>query len=331
VSETALREPPPSAPLAPTDPLADLILVRLLPAKKSLSPKALREDVGVFFRRPPTADHVAETVAALRAAGLITPKGQRATDAGRVRARGYLGVGKLPPRANWGTLKAKYLVPKALGLPANSDEARAAADPKTLAPLLLKRKFGLPARTPLTLSRVFDALACQLLGFPEADSLKDLRAAVISKKLGGDLPLTGEQLTEDGARLLLGTRARGANGFRAVALAGFADGKPAPAAGALALTTFAGAVKAAARACPTGRFGDNKVFISHVWKRLANDPRFAPLGLTGFKARLVEAHRADLLTLSRADLVQLMDPADVSESETPYLNAAFHFVLLEKE
>ena len=97
------------------------------------------------------------------------------------------------------------------------------------------------------------------------------------------------------------------------------------------MKTFASVVKAAARASPTGRFGDNKVFISHLWRQLRTDPRFAALGPAGFKARLVEAHRADLLTLSRADLVQLMDPADVSESETPYLNAAFHFVLVDKE
>ena len=71
----------------------------------------------MFFRRPPTAEQVAEAVAALRAAGHVTPKGQRATDAGRARARSYLGVGKLPPGMNWSTLKAKYLVPKALGLP----------------------------------------------------------------------------------------------------------------------------------------------------------------------------------------------------------------------
>lgn len=48
-----------------------------------------------------------------------------------------------------------------------------------------------------------------------------------------------------------------------------------------------------------------------------------------FKARLVEANRDGLLTLSRADLVEVMDPARVTESETHYLNATFHFVLVE--
>ena len=50
------------------------------------------------------------------------------------------------------------------------------------------------------------------------------------------------------------------------------------------------------------------------------------MGLDAFKSRLVEAHRADLLTLVRADLVEAMDPQDVAASEARYLNATFHFI-----
>ncbi len=90
-------------------------------------------------------------------------------------------------------------------------------------------------------------------------------------------------------------------------------------------------MKAAARDCPTGRFGDNKVFISHVWRRLRDEPGVPAMDLPAFKGRLTEANNARLLTLSRADLPQLLDSADVQESETRYLNAEFHFVLVEKE
>ena len=45
-----------------------------------------------------------------------------------------------------------------------------------------------------------------------------------------------------------------------------------------------------------------------------------------FKRQLAEANRAGLLALSRADLVEAMTPEDVRSSETPYLNATFHFV-----
>ncbi len=85
-------------------------------------------------------------------------------------------------------------------------------------------------------------------------------------------------------------------------------------------------MKAAARVCPTGRFGDNKVFIAHVWRAVQSDPGFATMDLPAFKERLAEANNARLLDLSRADLVQAMDPEDVRESEVHYLNATFHFV-----
>ena len=94
----------------------------------------------------------------------------------------------------------------------------------------------------------------------------------------------------------------------------------------LDLPSFAERVKAAARACPTGRFGDSKVFIAHVWLSLQSDPAFRTMDLAAFKERLAEANNARLLDLSRADLVQAMDPDDVRQSEVHYLNATFHFV-----
>jgi hypothetical protein len=93
------------------------------------------------------------------------------------------------------------------------------------------------------------------------------------------------------------------------------------------LTAFAGRVLAAARASTTGRYGHNKVFISHVWRSLERDP--SPVDAAAFKERLVEAHREGLLDLSRADLVEAMAPEDVAASETSYYGATFHFVRMD--
>ena len=86
----------------------------------------------------------------------------------------------------------------------------------------------------------------------------------------------------------------------------------------------------AARTAKTGWFGDNKVFISHVWRALGEPNAWAshdgPDLLADFKARLVEAHQARLLSLSRADLVEAMPREDVAASETRYRRATFHFV-----
>jgi len=97
------------------------------------------------------------------------------------------------------------------------------------------------------------------------------------------------------------------------------------------LADFVQKVRAAAEECASGRFGDNKVFIIHVWRALQNDPDFRGMDLPAFKQRLAEANNARLLDLSRADLVQAMDPDDVRLSEVTYLNAAFHFIRIGSE
>ena len=96
------------------------------------------------------------------------------------------------------------------------------------------------------------------------------------------------------------------------------------------LTAFAATVRAlAAGSPPQDRFHDNKVFIAALWRASQREPSFPRLSLAEFKQRLVEANSHNLLHLSRADLVQAMDPQLVADSETVYLNATFHFVLLE--
>lgn len=325
MSESALLEHPATVASPARPELADLILLRLLPERKSVAMKKVRTDLGVFFRRPPAAEEVEESVAALKAEGFIVPKkGHCVTDAGRARALQFLGIEKLPPRANWRTVKAKYLVPNALGLPSDSAEYAKADNSEKLAAFLLKRELGLP-NAGHTLTAVVDALICKALGHPNFTNLNALIRTKLGEELGGD-PISKADAKKVLPRVRLNvTRVRAEDLYAAVL-----DGRLEEEIDeTFDLTDFANTVKSAARKCPTGRFGDNKVFISHVWDQLRDEPRFTPLGLGGFKAKLVEANRADLLTLSRADLVQLMDPADVRESETTYLTATFHFILIE--
>lgn len=88
---------------------------------------------------------------------------------------------------------------------------------------------------------------------------------------------------------------------------------------------FAARVLEAARASKTGRFGERKVFISHVFRALVREGVIAD-DADAFKERLVSAHRKGLLSLSRADLVEAMEPEDVEASEARYLSASFHFI-----
>jgi hypothetical protein len=276
VSEPALLEPPPRVtPAPPGSPaLAELVLLRLLPEKKSVPPKKLRADLAVFFRRSPAAEEVADAVAALKAEGFIGPKGQRATDAGRARALQFLGVERLPPRANWRTVKARYLVPQALGLPPDSAEYAKADTGEKLAALLLKRDLNLP-NAGHTMTAVVDALLCRALGHPGFTDLNALICAKLGEAIGGD-PIGKADAKKILPRVRLNVTGVRAEQLYAAVLGGrFTGGsaaqKPAEVEEVFDLEAFANTVKAIARTCPTGRFGGNKVFISHLPER--NTPR----------------------------------------------------------
>jgi hypothetical protein len=332
--------------------VADLLLARLLaPAKQTPAPSRVRADVARFFREPPSDDRWQEAVDGLVRAGLMTTRPLRLTDAGRARALDFVGVSQLPSRYNWGTIQAKLLLPKALGLAPTAQEVRRRVGRADgLAALLLKRKFDLAGGPSPALGEVVEALACLQLGFPGLTTLRDVRDLVLSRLLGPGERMKAKELRKQLPRKLLGATRGGLAGLRELVLrewadatvtprgpaapqvlgmAGPADGEPESA--EFDLGSFAHTVRAAARDCPAGRFGDNKVFISHLWRHLGAEPGFPAMDLPAFKRRLAEANNAGLLTLSRADLVQVMDPVDVRESEARYLNAEFHFVLVEKE
>lgn len=104
--------------------------------------------------------------------------------------------------------------------------------------------------------------------------------------------------------------------------------QPKPEARRASLADFARDAIAAARQAPaSARFPQEphatKVFLVGVWRALDR-----PGDLETFKARAVEAHRAGLLTLSRADLVEAMPARDVRESEARYLGEQYHFLRL---
>lgn len=319
---------------SPSESLGDLILARLLPMSSSVSTKKLRDELAPFYRETLTEDRVEEALVRLRSHGLVAETGQVATQPGRDRAMDYLGLKMLPPKTTWSSIKSKYLLPKALGVRPNSAEADKLNKLDRLAALLLKRNLHLPEAAGNTLKQVMEAIACRQLGYPEHTKLQSLLPILLGQVIGGD-PLRAKDMETVVARVLLNSPRGGIAGLREVALRDLVT--PPSVAGcseadeSFDLPGFVTAVRAAAKASPTGRFGENKVFINHVWNQLRVEPRYARLELPRFKDKLLMANRSGLLTLSRADLVQLMDPADVRESETRHLNAVFHFVLIDKE
>ncbi|WP_437765330.1 hypothetical protein WMF27_30530 [Sorangium sp. So ce281] len=181
---------------------------------------------------------------------------------------------------------------------------------------LLASAFHLNLGQAPSLSRVLGAVAWSAIGVTTADpfTVEAVMRVLLSRQ--ADAPPQGT--LKQAIDLLV---------RKASTLGTGALGLVAPKAAPLPAdeSAFAARVLEAARASNSGRFGDNKVFISHVLRRLAEDG-VAIGDADTFKTRLVSAHRRGLLALNRADLVEAMDPADVDASETRYLSTTFHFV-----
>jgi hypothetical protein len=222
----------------------------------------------------------------------------------------------------------QFLFPKLAGVSAEAAGRLTSKD--RLAAFLLKRKYDLPDNAGDRVSDVVEALACQILGRPEETTLEGLmRATVCREVLKTDDRLTTEELVKQLPLFETGLTKGTADEIRQTIIRSALLTEPEPPA-EFDLTAFARTVRALARTSPPDdRFHDNKVFIAAIWRASQREPGFPRLSLDQFKTRLIEANRDGLLRLSRADLVQAMEPVRVAESETRYLNATFHFVLIE--
>ncbi|RKH62159.1 hypothetical protein [Corallococcus aberystwythensis] len=255
------------------------------------------------------------------------------TGPGRQQALKFLRVDS-PKGLTWKRVKQQHLLAKGLGLPASKPALGRLSDADGVRALVLKRAHKVDGPETPTLAQVRDRLLWRQLGVEteEAFSLRAVQAHLLGKLL--------EQEVSDPKRGVeqLAARAVGASrvdaevvrmaALREWVLAEAVKGSVSQPESVEALRTdsasFARRVLDVARESPTGRFGDNKVFISHVWRALQPEWADRP----AFDAALLEANRAHQLSLGRADLLAVMDPRDVAESEVRSYGASFHFVVL---
>ena len=210
--------------------------------------------------------------------------------------------------------------------------------------VLLKRQYGLPTAEIPKLDDAIDALAWKLIGFEGVARKFDAKAvktALLNRELGDGRATDFKKAASRLVAQRAGARRDDAKELRDAVLRDWIGREarseprsertprgppPTPRPRRpLDPPALAERVKAAARACPTGRYGDNKVFIAHVWDASGRIPTSPGWTSTASRA-LAEANNPRLLDLARADLVQAMDPEDVRQSEVHYLNATFHFV-----
>jgi hypothetical protein len=203
---------------------------------------------------------------------------------------------------------------------------------------VLRQKFELPLGDYPDLKSVKVELTRKLLGIgPRVKiTLESVQAAIFERELGEHRPANPKKVIDRLVSKQVGARRDDDQEARDAVLREWLSGPTErPAEPTLCLpfdqVSFVQKVQSAADECATGRFGDNKVFIIHVWRALQNDANFRSMDLPAFKQRLAEANNARLLDLSRADLVQAMDPDDVRLSEVTYHSAVFHFIQIGSE
>lgn len=280
------------------DRVEQIALTWLLVAPQKTGPAVLAERLSKLLGESKAAQTkaAAQLVAELRARGLVTPRKLALTDRGRAEALSILGVSELPRKAGWPWVQ-KVLVLQALDLPFTPVSHKHAAKADWIAAHLVIKHLGLTVRGEPSLSKVGQALAWRALGEEGKTRFQfhEAFAALVANKAA---PTPTSAPNE-------------------------------PSLAELDLPGFAQKVMEAARSSPTGRWHDNKIFISHVWAEIQRRGWAGAMTLDAFRERMIKAHQKNLFTLSRADLVQSMPPEDVAASEIAYMNATFHFVRLD--
>jgi hypothetical protein len=293
----------------PTERIDQLALVWLAVPRKESRVAAFSSQLKHIASGAEDAKGLArESIARLRERGLIQPGNLlKLTEEGRRHALEVLGFPKIPTTGALQWAK-RVLLLRSIGVEPTNATLKSAGEANVLAARILARKHQLDRKIEASASKVMAALAWRALGLEEKPTFKldDAFSAIVLEAASASTP--NEDATNKG----------------------FARAAPSVALrlGECKLPEFAHQVADAARSLRTGRWHD-AVFISHVWGALRAR---GDVGITfeKFQQRLVEAHQADLLELSRADLVDAMPAADVSASETSHFGARFHFIRLEQ-
>jgi hypothetical protein len=342
------------------NPIESLILVRLLPAgENGAKTTDIRKDLEPLLDHRWSGNALTEvldrSLIKLISHQLVINKPAKSKKAhpavsltaeGRMAALAFLRVSELPakPKPSWASLKKALLLAPALGLPGTG--AWFSKDDNLRATLLAVH-YDLPLAENPTLKQAKAEWLRRMLGMGprEKVTLETVQAALFRRESAEDQPLPPKRALDRLLAMRVCAPRDDTRSLRDAILRAWVTGNGQPAlhrpvpdtsnetlfrpAVSPDFRTFAQKVKAAARDCPDGRYGDNKVFIIHVWRLLQGDPEFQGVTLDAFKQRLADANNARLIDLGRADLVQAMDREDVQLSEVNYLNATFHFIRID--
>ncbi len=333
--------------------LKELMLVRFLslPKKSKPGPAKIYQDMYSIFEEacpaPNAFNSLVETaLTELDTESLIERKPFKLTETGCKRALHYLGVSEVPHNITWSRLRDVYLTAKVFGLDVNStDVGKQLKNLDRVKGHAVKHNYGLNFLPNMpTLKQATDALLWQQSGietsvtFNEKNALQHflemdlaersslnakLLRGVIAKKATKAHGNRGDEMRRRIIQQLPEKRTDKDNvttdNDKNLNTTDKIDQN-------IDLEAFAREVQRIAKTSISGKFGEHKVFINHVWQNMQQTSLGGTLNLPKFKDLLTNANKQGLLTLSRADMVAAMDATDVAESEIQYLNATFHFI-----
>ncbi|MDP2345809.1 MAG: hypothetical protein Q8O67_33020 [Deltaproteobacteria bacterium] len=311
----AARRPP----ARPLDRLELLVLAMLWTSRRSAGRDVDTVAAALARLAPSSSTWKAEVTAALDAliaAGLCTKAPHQVTRPGQ-RALGKAAGGAVPLR--WSEMRVR-LAGLALGAPTRRP---AAADVRAAA---IAAHHGIPP------SRSLDAVVSGLVWRtlfhedpPKKVTLAAIEDRVLRDAVGARAGTRRSALIERSAALAVNAASTTTDALTDAALRTWLGASKTTTTTTTTLELFARLVLEAAARVGEGRLGDHKVLISAVRRALV-DGALGALDEGDFKQRLVDAHRAGLLTLHRADLVLPGMQEEIALSETRYLNARFHYV-----
>lgn len=334
-----------------TEELDRLVLAWLIVPRKNPSHASLAKMLAPFVRGTGAAPGsiARQSLARLKARRDI--EGDTTwmlSPAGRQRALSALGIPELPKRASWKRVYS-LLVARGHGVEATPAALRRVSTADGLVAAVLEKHHRLQPSpsSEANLAKVGRALAWRELGVESTEpfSLKAVLAHIAQRACGAHAP---PRDTKSALAMLASAALDAPRGDAPLRVAlvqrWMRSPDPAPptyveAASppttrtpqdhAAELRAFSQRAIAAACASQTGRWGDRKVFVSHVWGEYQRRDAGSAVGLDAFKDMLVRANQAGLVSLSRADLVEEMDADDVRRSEIASLGATFHFILID--
>lgn len=294
--------------------LEDLVLAWLVTPREQPGRSALVDALAPMFEgdRVAAKKEIERVLQELDAKGYMDQKKPREqnkpplrlSDAGRRTALNILTLPELPSGKDW-TWTKKVLWLRRVGLtytPALEEKARNAG---WRAARMLELSRGIPSRENFTLADVLDELFWPTL---------------TGKWPGGSL---GHAIAESGLHVVPTPP------DPVEEPSGPKPPEPRPPEPPVDLETFARRVNEAALAAPTGRWLNDKVFISHVYEELKRRHQTEGWTPEEFKRQLLQAHKARLVRLKRADFVGALPQGDVLSSKTEDGEHTFHFVRID--